>query len=302
MRRRGTLRPVATTPLPDGTVELNLHHQGRDRTYLLRVPDEPAEAPPLVLQLHGRGIDARKLDGWTRYSALADEAGFVLAMPSAIDDIWNDGRYRGVEWAGHAEVDDVGYLLAVVDDVGRRLPIDPSRIYVLGMSNGATMAGRLAWEHGDRLSAIAQIGGTVAVDVMAQPGPVASLPVLEIHGTRDRGMPYGGGQAGLWRLIDGRPVGSVLGVDDWARVWIERNGLAAVPSAEVVAPDVSVRRWSSTASGPDVVFYRIEGGGHTWPGAPQAMPDFLGRMSPSLNASRTSWEFLAAHRREPPGR
>ncbi len=293
---------MATTPLPDGTVELELRHQDRDRSYLLRVPDESGGDLPLVLQLHGRGIDAVKLDGWTRYSALADEAGFVLAMPSAIDDIWNDGRYRGPEWQGHAEVDDVGYLLAVVDDVAERVPIDRSRIYVLGMSNGATMAGRLAWEHGDQLGAIAQIGGTVALDVMTRSGPVAPLPVLEIHGTRDRGMPYGGGQAGLWRLIDGRPVGSVLGVDDWARIWVERNGLADAPSVDQVAPDVSVRRWPAQPPGSDVVFYRIEGGGHTWPGAPQAMPDFLGRMSPSLDASRTSWEFLAAHRRQPPGR
>ena len=79
--RPGTLRRVATTPLPDGTFELELRHQSRDRSYLLRVLDEPRGDPPLVLQLHGRGIDAVKRDGWTRYSALADEAGFVLAMP-----------------------------------------------------------------------------------------------------------------------------------------------------------------------------------------------------------------------------
>lgn len=52
-------------------------------------------------------------------------------------EIWNNGRYPGVEREGP---DDVDYLLALIDDARTRLPIDPRRVYTMGMSNGATMA------------------------------------------------------------------------------------------------------------------------------------------------------------------
>jgi polyhydroxybutyrate depolymerase len=108
-------------------------------------------------------------DRWTGIAALADEVGFVLALPSALGDIWNDGRYRGPEWARIEGVDDVGYLRTLIDDACARLPIDPRRIYVVGMSNGATMAARFACEHAERIAALAQIAGTAAVQVASLP-------------------------------------------------------------------------------------------------------------------------------------
>jgi polyhydroxybutyrate depolymerase len=238
-------------------------------------------------------------DRWTGYSALADEDGFVLAMPRAVGEVWNDGRYRAPGWPEHDGIDDVGYLLAVVDDIGRRQPIDPRRVYVVGMSNGATMAGRLAWEHPDRVAAIAQVAGTVAAEIVEGPRPATPVPLLEVHGTRDRVAPYDGGRADLWvRLLARRPAGPLLGVDEWARRWVERNAATEGPQVETLAPDVAVRRWRGPSPASDVAFYRVDGGGHTWPGARLWMPPHLGRVSRSLDATRVSWEFLSAHHRD----
>jgi polyhydroxybutyrate depolymerase len=290
---------VARSPrLPDGTVEVAFRHQGNERPYLLRAPASLRGPAALVLELHGRGIDPGMFDGWTGYSALADEAGFVLAMPRAVREIWNDGRYRGGRWPEHDAIDDVGYLTAIIDDVSRRHPIDPARIYVVGMSNGATMAGRLVTERAERIAAVAQVAGTVVLAI-ASDHPRPPVPLLQIHGTRDRIVPYRGGRAGLWvRVLVRRPSGPVLGVDDWARLWVERNGAAGEPELETIGHDVTVRRWRGVTPASDVVFYRVEGGGHTWPGVRLWLPPHLGRVSRTIDATRLTWEFLSAHRRE----
>jgi polyhydroxybutyrate depolymerase len=134
-----------------------LAHEGMGRPYELHVPpNADADRMPLVLELHGRDIDATQFDRMTGFGSLADEAGFVLALPNAVGEIWNDGRSESPKWT--AKPDDVGYLAAVIDDAIARLPIDPPRIYVVVMSNGAVMAGRLACELADRI-ALAHIAG-----------------------------------------------------------------------------------------------------------------------------------------------
>jgi len=117
---------VSSPKLQDGTFEVRLRHQGRDRSYLLRIGGEEEGIPkPLLLALHGRGIEPFWFDRWTGYSALADEEGFVLAMPSAVSEIWNDGRYGSPFWKELEAIDDVGYLHAVIDDVIGRQGVLP---------------------------------------------------------------------------------------------------------------------------------------------------------------------------------
>jgi hypothetical protein len=109
-------------------------------------------------------------------------------------------------------------------------------VYLVGMSNGATMAGRVAWERSDRIAAVAQIAGTGAVGLISEPRTRVPVPVplLQIHGTRDRFAPYAGGQAGSWlRLFGRRPMVLNVSVDEWARVWVERNAAAGHASRRV---------------------------------------------------------------------
>lgn len=288
------------TGAPAGRSTIPLVHDGRDRPFLLHVPPAASGGhPPLVLQLHGRGIDPVMFDRWTGFSALADEAGFVLAMPAAVDEVWNDGRYRGTAWDA---TDDVGYLLAVVDDVAARLSIDPGRIYVVGMSNGAAMAGRLACEHGDRFAAVAQVAGTVGEEIAAACHPTLPVPILEIHGTKDRFAPYGGGsarglRARLMLCLGPGTVRPSVGVDAWARLWVDANGAHDGPRTEALPPDTTVRRWTGASPASDVVFYRVEGGGHTWPGNRMWVPPLFGRTGQAIDATRVAWEFLAGHSR-----
>jgi polyhydroxybutyrate depolymerase len=250
---------------------------------------------PLLLELHGRGIDAVRFDRLTGFGELATEAGFALALPSAVGEMWNDGRNP----AGTVGPDDVGYLAAVVDDAIARAPIDPHRIYVAGMSNGATMAGRLACELPVRFAAFAQVSGTAAVKVANGCHPARPTPALSIHGTGDDYAPYEGGirQTLRGRIVLRHAGGPAMGVDDWARFWVRANGAAETPVVTVLPPDTTIRTWRGSSPESDVVFYRVEGGGHTWPGGRWVLPAFMfGHTTRTFDAARVIWDFLSAHR------
>jgi poly(3-hydroxybutyrate) depolymerase len=88
-----------------GTSRSLLTQGGHDRQYLLHIPPTQAgDRLPLLVELHGRGIDAAGFDRMTGFRALADTEGFVLAMPSALGKVWNDGRGPWVDPDGPDEV------------------------------------------------------------------------------------------------------------------------------------------------------------------------------------------------------
>ena len=292
---------MATTSPPPGIDLAPLTFQGRERPYRLYAPTGGSpSARPLVLQLHGRGGGGPWFDRMAGFIDLAGPQGFVLAVPDAIDGVWNDGRFALADRRGMA--DDVGYLTAVVDDAMARTPIDPQRVYVFGMSNGAAMAGRLACERADRFAAVAQVAGTAAHVVAVDCRPARPMPILQIHGAADHLAPYEGGRrrGPIARvLLVGRgAAGPSIGVDAWARFWVAANGASAEPAVTHIPPDTTIRTWRGPTPMSDVVFYRLEGTGHTWPGSQPELPRLLfGRTSQTIDTSRIVWDFLAAHAR-----
>ncbi len=287
-----------TTPAPP-PLDVRLPWDGVERRYLLYRPPSLGPAAALVVVLHGRGIDPAAFDRWTGFSVLAAEEGFALALPAARGEVWNDGRFEGRRWQGVERVDDVGFLSAVVDDVLARIPVDPRRVALVGMSNGATMTARLVLAHADRFAALAQVAGTAAAALLPGARPASSVPVLQIHGTGDRMSPYEGGPARgiLTRGLLHGAAGPSTGVDAWARFWVEVNSADPEPRVEELGPDVRVRAWRGSTPRSDIRFYRVDGGGHTWPGTRTWVPPFFGPMSRTIDATREIWAFIAEHAR-----
>jgi len=231
------------------------------------------------------------MDKLTGFFELADSRGFVVVAPDGLGRAWNDGRTATSASAGG--VDDIAFLRALIDRIEAQTAIDDARVYVTGMSNGAMMSGRIACEMADRVAAIAQVAGTAPVDVAAACRPGKPVPLLEIHGTSDPLVPYAGGTVAP--QLGGR--GQVVGVDEWAQFWVANNGSAAAPDSSI-GGDTSVRTWHGATPQSDVVFYRIAGAGHTWPGGRQYLPKFIiGSTSNSFAATDVIWTFLSAHHR-----
>lgn len=289
------MRTRRLTP-PDGGPGTSSHvlmHHGRRRTYHVHVPPVLPMGAPLVIQFHGGGGNGAGLDRLTRFHDLADRERLAVASPNGLDRHWNDGRIAD-RTANGGDVDDVGFVAALIECLAGWLPIDRRRVYAVGISNGAMLTARLASQLPDRIAAFAQVAGTVAAGAPTWWHPDRPVPLIQIHGGADPIVPYDGGAVEARRRAGPDP-GRVLGVDQWAELLAHHNG-ATGPEVEQVHPDVAVRRWRGAGAPSDVEFWRIEGAGHTWPGGHQYLPvKIVGPTSDAFDATAAIWRFVSSH-------
>ena len=277
-------------------VTLSFHNRARE--YVLYVPAAPNGA--LVLAFHGGGQAAAQLQRITGLDAIADREHFTVAYPEAVERSWADGRNEtSAEKQG---VDDVGFAKAVVEDVARTQPIDRSRIFAAGLSNGAVLTHRLGCEAADTFAAIAPVIGAIANNTAKACHPRMPVAVVGIQGRADPSVPFEGD------AIGGQAAGAVLyGARATQELWRSLNGCArsvmTTPMPVLVQDGTSVvrRSYTSCRGHGDVVWYEIEGGGHRWP--PEMVSDIRsqrenGVSSQNLNASEVIWAFFNAHARK----
>jgi polyhydroxybutyrate depolymerase len=270
----------------------------RRRTAVACVPAgaAPAAGWPLVLAFHGGQSHPEMMRRFSGLDDLAVQGRAVVVFPAGTGSregllTWNGGNCCGEARADGS--DDVGFVAALIDAVAARLPIDPRRVHAAGMSNGAMMAYRVAAELSTRIASIAPVAGPLALESIAPERPV---PVLHFHGTLDQFTPLEGGigRRSVTR-VSHRPV--LAGLLDW----VHANCCAATYACEPVPctdDAITIERFTwRPADGSmagEVVFYRLEGGGHTWPGR---RPDsfYLGPSALSLDANEIIWTFFARH-------
>jgi polyhydroxybutyrate depolymerase len=263
---------------------------GDTRRYYVHLPpgwrrDHPA---PLVLVFHAGGGRARDIAPHTGFSRLADQEGFVVVYPQGLRGRWNDGR--GFATATH---DDVGFVRALLDTLERELGVDSKRVYATGISNGAMFAYRLACDLPGTFAAVAPVAGALPAELA--PGCAHAVPVsvVAFQGTADPLMPYLGGGAGQRRVLSAERS---LGV--WAALARCTGTPVTTDEPDRVADGTRVRHttWLGCREGRAVELYTIEGGGHTWPGGPEAGRR-VGRVTREIDATHVIWEFFAGHGR-----
>ena len=282
--------PAAATELAGEPHTLQVN--GEIRRYFLYVPAGVHAGPPapLVLVFHGGGGQATGIAPHTGFSRLAEREGVVVAYPQGLNGRWNDGR--GFAAATH---DDVGFVRALLDTLGREVGVDPRRVYATGISNGAMFAYRLACDLPGTLAAVAPVAGAMPADLAPACERTAPLSVIAFQGTADPLMPYGGGGVAQRR-------GRVLSAERSIAFWGTAAGCSGTPTTtdepDRAADGTRVRRTvlGGCRAGREVELYTIEGGGHTWPGGPAAASR-VGRVSRELDATQMIWEFFAKHPR-----
>jgi len=266
---------------------------GLTRTYTVHVPPGPPFG--LVLNLHGGGGTGGGQQGLTDFDAVAEANNLLVLYPDGFDKSWNDGR--GAAPASRRHVDDVGFLVALVVKVQKEFGVAPGHVFATGMSNGGFMSNRLACDHADLFAAIAPIAGTLGVGVPCNPSRPVS--VLEAHGTSDPLVPFNGGD------VHGRGgISHSISVNAMVDKWRIVDGCQGEPTIDEL-PDVGdgtfVRRFDSTAcaAGTEVVLYKIDDGGHTWPGGKQYLPKaIIGPTTRAFDASEVIAQFFLTHARD----
>jgi polyhydroxybutyrate depolymerase len=292
--------------LAPGEHEITLRHGGRNRAYLVHVPPRATaiRALPLVLALHGGGGEAEGFGGYAGLDRVADREGFLVVYPYGTGVLprrlltWNAGECCG--YAMNQGVDDVGFLVAVLDDLARRTSLDLARVYATGHSNGAMMAYRLASERPDRVAAVVPVAGAMSAEA---PAAGAAVAVLHIHSVDDPRALYDGGVGPPFPGTDvrsaHRPVETSL--DRWR----QRNGCSGQPRrAETRAGSVGTPEegqtatllvWDGCTSGRPVWHWRLTGVGHGWPGSVLGglREGVVGPGTNLVDAAEEAWRFFA---------
>ncbi len=264
---------------------ITLSVEGVERSYLLFVPAAKVSKPrPLVLQLHGGRGSGSGMDRLTRFNELGKNKGFLVASPDGVGGNWNDGRANDAE-ATTRNMNDVAFLDAIIADAATRSPIDRSRVYVVGISNGAFMANRYACERSDRVAGIGLVAGTMAPVMRDACKPTRPVRVIDFHGTDDPLVFYGGG------VVAG-DKGESVAVDDMLKVWTTTNSCSEKVTTQTIK-DVAIRTWNRCRRG--VKAFRVDKGGHTWPGGSQYLPvRIIGCTTNTVNATEEMWKFFSA--------
>lgn len=276
--------------IPVGQSDQRLQVGGAVRTYHLYRPENLGGPAPLVVMLHGGYGDGLQAERAYNWDAEADAGHFVVAYPDGVDRAWNAGTCCGIPKI--RDIDDVGFITSMVGAIGAQMPVDPSRTYATGMSNGAMMALRLGCQS-DVFAAIAPVAGTLLTDC----SHAVPTSVLQIHGTADDRVPYDGGP-GRARTLVGAPNVNGPSVPSVNQTWRAIDGCGAPPPT--TTGEVSTQA-VDCPGGRSVELISVAGAGHQWPGGqPSPLAQQLGDIPPpstALDATGTIWSFFTAHHR-----
>lgn len=207
------------------------------RSFVLFVPPESrlGSAAPLLLAFHGGGSTGSAMRAVAGLDRLADEDGFLVAYPDAVDGTWVPA--------------DTAFVTALVDSLASAFPIDRARVYGAGLSQGGVFVHRLACRLPARIAAVASVAAPMEASVGETCAPAEAVAVLVMMGTADQVFPFEGDDV-------------VLGADSTAGLWAGLNGCGE--PVESPTADLVITRWASCDEGVEVWLVRVDGGGHRW--------------------------------------
>jgi len=226
---------------------------------------------PVVINLHGADVDAQFQMDWTGMNALADTMDFIVVYPDGVDNWWNaflDG-----------DVNDVGFIDALIDDLQDKYDIDPDRVYVCGYSLGGFMTTTLACQLSDRIAAMACVGGGMGDNIINDCTIPRKMPVLVIHGTADEVIDYST-------------------AEEMTDFWLSHNNCSLLEGE--ILPDVdpddgsTVEKYTYEDADDQcrVLMYKVVNGSHNnWPGAKWKI-DPTDIMNMDINANMEIWNFF----------
>lgn len=289
---RPAVEPVGT--VTTGTVRTP---DGLTRRYRLYVPSSVSAGArvPLLVALHGGTGWGEQFERNSGFDGLAESNRFLVVYPDGTNArpdsttllTWNGGVCCGA--AAERNVDDVGFIRLLLDELQRTQPVDPARVVATGHSNGAILAYRLACEASDRIAAIGIQSGVIGVDC----APSRPVSVFHLHGLADTNIPIDGGRgSGIAGIAFPSPR-----VAPPAFATFDRCSVGPTDAIDVANPDVTARTWSECAQDRTVRFVTVAGASHAWmghAGTAAGATGLVGVPYEGFDASRAIWSFLAA--------
>ncbi len=266
-----------------GFSEHTLESAGSTRSYLLYTPEQlPSGPAPLLFSFHGSGGVPQNQVDTSHFDKLADQHGFIAVFPAGA--FTNTVTERSWNANAEAGVDDVQFVRDIIEDVAAQQNVDRSRIYTSGMSGGARVSSLLACELSDVLAAAAPVAGIQYPDGCT---PKRAIPIITFHGVADATNQYevSAESRPYWRM----------GVETALERWRAANGCTGAATEMQISTVVKHLSWTECSGDAEIQFYRIEDGGHTWPGGDE-VPGRAGVTNQDIDASELIWAFVSRFR------
>ena len=221
----------------------------------------------LIISLHGYSSNPKQQRFVLPLNYLSSKRKTVVAVPSGIKDKKGKRFWSGLNCCdGHAAKvpNDVSFLRSVINNLKKEYPINESKIFVAGFSNGGFMAYRMACEASDLVSGIVSFAGSGPMESQ-ECEPIKPLKVLHIHSTKDKTIlfegsgPAAGGpfEGSRWHPSASKTVG----------FWEEKNlcdggRLQSSSFRATLGRKVVVKKTNGCQANGKVEFWTIEGASH----------------------------------------
>ncbi len=257
---------------------------GKNRTYGVFLPKNYSGTAsfPLVIYLHSYGWNPTLGMNYTALNTVADTSDFLVAYPAAIPN-WNSGIGESSSWPT-PNIDDVGFINAMIDTLSNNYSINLDRVYACGFSNGGFMAYKLACQLSHRIAAIASVGGVISNSIATNCKSLHTMPILHIHGTSDTFVPINGKEG--WNAVD-----------QTINYWSNFNDCVQVDTVSLSDLDpndgctVEKISYTDCTDNSNIIYYKVTNGGHSWPGA-TLDPDWAHPRNMDINANVEIWNFF----------
>lgn len=282
-------------------VTTNIRTGDFKRDFLIHIPPgySGRKKLPMLVVIHGAFDTAEGIEEIAGFSEIADRENFIVLYPNGIGILgflqhWNAGHCCGKAQAD--EIDDVGFVAAAIESAGKRVNVDPARIFMVGFSNGGMFTYRFASEKSHMLAGAAALAASIGSKTPEDektwniPRPTHPVPFLVIHGTADKSVPF----EGKTSQRKGTPR-FYQSVEASVGFWKSQNGCRdALPPQQLLDGGAAqLTKWSDCTSGNPVWLITLKDWEHIWPG-----PYFTAKLPgkdpfKDFDAAEIIWDFFS---------
>lgn len=285
-----------------GDYIFSVMHDSLKRMYHVHVPPQytPEKKMPMLIAFHGGGGDMEYMSREEYYGLVSksDKEGFVVVFPNGYSNFqsgklatWNAGNCCGD--ARDLNIDDVGFVKVMIDNIKKQIAIDSERIFATGMSNGGLMAHRLACDMADTFRAISSVAGT---DNTRSCYPSRPVSILVIHALNDDHVLFNGGAGEeSFQKNNLKKVTDFTSVPETISRWVKRNRCNANPHRVLDVDGAYCDLYAPCAGNTTVKLCVTKKGGHSWAGGEK--PGGLKQLSKeptskAISANDMMWNFF----------
>ena len=268
---------LCTFALSAQHVARTMDFEGTSRKYMEYIPSSsPDGSMPVIFLLHGLGDNCNNFARAIGFQNIAPN--WIIITPEATNASIM-GQNLGAAWAAgvggeevpyigtielNADVNDEGFILAILDSLENNFNVDTDSVFVTGFSMGGFMSNKMGVKHADRIKAIASVSGTLGHFQAFE--PTGNINTMHIHGTSDETISYADASFSYSMLT----IQVGLGAEALVETWRNYNQCSTEPivyNFEDTKNDgltFEQYTYKNEGTGNKTVFIKVNGGVHTW--------------------------------------